>query len=187
MISLPKFMRRFVRDERATIMAEAVLVLPFMLWSYLGLFVYWDAFRVMNKVQKASYTISDMLSREMLTISDSYITGMDTLMEALIDTDQDVSLRVSSITWSETNDRFELHWSRTTDSTAMPQLTTSTLQQLAGSIPDMSDGDFVVIVETRVDYTPAFDVGMDAQTLEQFIVTRPRFVPKVCLSGVTCS
>ena len=49
------------------------------------------------------------------------------------------------------------------------------------------DGDYVVIVESRVGYEPAFDVGMDAQTLAQFIVTRPRFVPKVCLSGVTCS
>ena len=64
MTPIRRLLRRFLRDESATIMAEAVLVLPFMLWSYLGLFVYWDSFRVMNKVQKASYTISDMISRE---------------------------------------------------------------------------------------------------------------------------
>ena len=68
MTPIRRLLRRFLRDESATIMAEAVLVLPFMLWSYLGLFVYWDSFRVMNKVQKASYTISDMISREMVTL-----------------------------------------------------------------------------------------------------------------------
>lgn len=182
-----KLLRHFLRDEGATVMAEAVLVLPFMLWSYLGLYVYWDSFRVLNKVQKASYTISDMISREMVTINDTYIVGMDTLMEALIDRDQNVSLRVSSVTWSQARSRFEIHWSRSTDAIGLPPLTTATLQDLKDNIPEMSDGDYVVIVETSVGYTPAFDVGMDPTNLRQFIVTRPRFVPKVCLSGVACS
>ena len=33
--------------------------------AYLALFVYWDAFRSVNTTQKAAYTISDMISREM--------------------------------------------------------------------------------------------------------------------------
>jgi Flp pilus assembly protein TadG len=177
---------RFGREDRGAILAEAVLVLPFMFWAFLGLFVYWDAFRAMNKVQKASYTISDMISREMVTINDAYITGMDTLMERLIDTDQDVTIRVTSVTWNEDNNRFEVHWSRSTGS-LMPRLTTTTLQNYASLIPDMSDGDYVVIVESSVRYTPAFNIGMGEQELSQFIVTRPRFVPKVCLSGVACS
>ena len=45
----------------------------------------------------------------------------------------------------------------------------------------------VVIVETEVDYHPAFNVGVNDQVLKQFIVTRPRFVPKLCMTGVTCS
>jgi len=177
---------RFGREDRGAILAEAVLVLPFMFWAFLGLFVYWDAFRAMNKVQKASYTISDMISREMVTINDAYITGMDTLMERLIDTDQDVTIRVTSVTWNEDNNRFEVHWSRSTGA-LMPRLTTTTLQNYASLIPDMSDGDYVVIVESSVSYTPAFNIGMGEQELSQFIVTRPRFMPKVCLSGVTCS
>jgi len=48
-------LRRFLRqDESGTLMAEAVLVLPFMLWSYLALFVYWDSYRAVNTVQKAA-------------------------------------------------------------------------------------------------------------------------------------
>ena len=36
---LPRRIGRFRREEAGTLMAEAVLVLPFMLWSYLALFV----------------------------------------------------------------------------------------------------------------------------------------------------
>jgi Flp pilus assembly protein TadG len=177
---------RFARSENGTVMAEAVLVLPFMLWAYLGLFVYWDAYRTINKVQKATYTVSDMISREMITIPTTYIAGMDALMEQMIDSNKDASIRVSSVTWSKTNNRFEIHWSRVSG-TAYTALTTTTLQTYKNSIPKMSDGDYVVIVESTVHYTPAFNVGIGAQDIKNFIVTRPRFVPKICLSGVACT
>lgn len=186
MVSFRTAFARFTRSEGGTVMAEAVLVLPFMLWAYLGLFVYWDAYRTINKVQKATYTISDMISREMVTISTTYITGMDTLLEEMIDGNKDASIRVTSVTWSESNKRFEVHWSRVAG-TGYTALTTTTLQNLKTSIPEMSDGDYVVIVESTVHYTPAFNVGVGEQDIKNFIVTRPRFVPKICLSGVACT
>jgi Flp pilus assembly protein TadG len=177
---------RFARSEGGTVMAEAVLVLPFMLWAYLGLFVYWDAYRTINKVQKATYTISDMISREMITIPTTYVAGMDALLEQMIDPNKDASIRVTSVTWSKSNNRFEVHWSRVSGS-GYTALTTSTLQNYKDSIPEMSDGDYVVIVESTVHYTPAFDVGIGEEDIKNFIVTRPRFVPKICMSGVTCT
>ena len=85
-MTLDARLRRFLRqDESGTLMAEAVLVLPFMLWSYLALFVYWDSYRAVNTVQKAAYTISDMISREMLPVNQTYVNGMRTMMEYLID------------------------------------------------------------------------------------------------------
>ena len=38
-----QMLRDFGRDEKGTIMAETVIVLPLLLWAYLALFVYWDA------------------------------------------------------------------------------------------------------------------------------------------------
>jgi Flp pilus assembly protein TadG len=168
---------RFARDERGSVVAEAVIVLPLFLWAYMALYVYWDAFRSMNTVQKAAYTISDMISREKTGRATSYVTtGMKKVLEYLIDEDQDARLRVTEVTWSGANARYEVHWSRTT-STAMPALTTTALQDYIYQIPTMSAGDYVVIVEVEVDYQPAFDVGMQDQTFKQFIVTRPRFAP----------
>lgn len=180
------FLEKFRRDETGTLMAESVLVLPFMLWSYLALFVYWDSYRAVNTVQKGAYTVSDMISREMVPVSNAYINGMDQVLEYLIDPDQDAKLRVSSITWSDLNNRYEVHWSRSPGN-AMAQLTTGTVASLAGRLPNMADGDFVVLVEVEVNYEAAFNVGLGDQTLKQFIVTRPRFVPKVCLTGVACT
>lgn len=180
-------LRRFLRqDESGTLMAEAVLVLPFMLWSYLALFVYWDSYRAINTVQKAAYTISDMISREMVSVTEAYIVGMDAMMEYMIDQDQDAKTRVTEITWSQINNRYEVFWSRSPHN-ALPRLTTASLSSIADKLPMMADGDHVVLVEVEVNYEPSFNVGLGDQTIKQFIVTRPRFVPRICLTGVPCS
>jgi len=176
---------RFARDERGAVVAEAVIVLPLFLWAYIALFVYWDAFRSLNTVQKATYTVSDMISREQTGITSGYIDGMKKVMEYLIDEDQDVRMRVTSVTWSDTNGRFEVHWSRSPGSTMTP-LTTATLQNYAYEIPNMAAGDYVVIVEVEVDYKPSFDVGLPDETFRQFIVTRPRFLPCIALDNISC-
>lgn len=177
---------KFLQREDGTLMAEAVLVLPFLLWSYLALFVYWDAYRSINVVQKAAYTVSDMLSREMVAVSETYITGMDKMVEYLIDPDQDAKTRVTSITWSALNSRYEVHWSRAADN-AMPQLTTADLVPMRDKLPVLADGDYVVLVEVEVNYHAAFNVGINDQVLKQFIITRPRFVPKTCITGQACT
>jgi len=184
--ALTRALRRFGREDRGNLMVEAVLVLPFLLWSYVGLHVYWDAFHSVNSVQKAAYAVSDMISREMTSISPAYLTGMDTLMERLVDADQDVAMRVTSVYFDERDNRNEVHWS-VSPHAAMTPLTTATLQAFDDQIPDMSDGDYVVIVEVSVGYEPSFNVGIDAMDLQQFIVTRPRFVPRICMEGFTCS
>lgn len=186
MTAFYRLTRRFRHDETGTLMAEAVLVLPFMLWSYLALFVYWDSYRAVNTVQKAAYTISDMISREMVPVTENYIDGMDVMMEHLIDQDQDSKTRVTEITWSQLNNRYEVFWSRSPDN-ALPRLTTSSVAALADRLPVMADGDHVVLVEVEVNYEPSFNVGLGNQTMKEFIVTRPRFVPRICLTGVACS
>lgn len=176
---------RFARDEGAAVIAEAVIVLPLFLWAYIALFVYWDAFRSMNTVQKAAYTVSDMISREQDGIQSDYIDGMKKVMEYLIDEDQNVRLRVTSVTWSAPNNRFEVHWSRAPGNLMTP-LTTASLQNYVAQIPNMAAGDYVIVVEVEVDYQPGFDVGLPNQTFHQFIVTRPRFLPCIALDNISC-
>ena len=178
-------LRSFLREDRGSVVAEAVIVLPVFLWAYLALFTYWDAFRSLNTVQKASYTVSDMVSREMLGISTSYVDGLDRMMEYLVDDGQNVSMRLTSVTWSATNNRFEVHWSRSPGNAMIP-LTTTTLLPLASKIPTMAAGDYVVILEVLVPYAPTFSIGMNDMNFEEFIVTRPRFLPCLPLDNIIC-
>lgn len=178
--------RQFARDEAGSVMAETVIVLPMLLWSYLAMFVYWDSFRSMNTVQKASYTISDIISREMKVLPASYFDGMKSVFELLIDQDQNVNIRITSITYKQSALEFQVLWSYSPGS-AMTELTTASLQALKSRIPAMSDADYATIVETEMPYVPAFNVGMNAMTFKQFIITRPRFVAPTCMTGRVCT
>ena len=173
-------LRRFGRDENGTLLAETVIILPLLLWAYLALFVYWDAYRAVNTSQKAAYMISDMISREKEELPANYPTGLRNVMRYLIDTDREVKIRVTSIYWSVADGKFAVAWSRSPDN-AMPRMTTLALQDVKSRIPQMADSDTVVLVETEVTYEPLFNVGLQDSVLRQFIVTRPRTLPKICI------
>lgn len=183
---LSHVVRRFLRDEDGTIITETVIVLPLLLWAYIGLFVYWDCFRSLNTVQKAAYTVSDMLSRAQTGISAGYVDGLKRALEYLIDQDKNARMRVTSVTWNDASTQFEVHWSHSSDQSDMPPLSTATLQNYSAQIPTMTAGDYVVIIEVTVPYEPSFNVGLTAQTFGEFIVTRPRFLPCIPLNSIPC-
>jgi len=172
-----RFSSNFVRDEKGTVMAEGLVMMPMLVWAYLSMFVFWDAYRTMNAVQKASYVVSDMISRE-LSVTPTYLSGLDNVMEYLLGTNEAASMRVTSIVWDAADNRFEVLWSRGV-SGGMTALTTASLQTLAPRLPAMSDGDTVVLVETSVIYSTAMNVGIDDVAFSEFIVTRPRFANRI--------
>jgi Flp pilus assembly protein TadG len=179
--------RRFFRDESGTIVVDVVLLLPVLVWGYVGLFAYWDSYRSINTVQKASYTISDLLSRSqnVVGINDAYLAGMRTTLNTMIDSDQSSKIRVTSYKWSESRNRYEVIFSRS-PSSAMTALTTNDLAAMTNRLPIMSDGDSAVLLEVEVAYTPPVAYGLEPTTIKQFIVTRPRFVAKLCHVSFAC-
>lgn len=180
--------KRFWRRDDGIMAAEAVIVLPLFLFCTITMYSYWDAYRSLNSSQKASYTVSDMITRTMKEVSPSYIDGLRNTMQYMVGNDLPVTMRVSSVAWSGVRNRFEVQWSRSPNN-SLPRLTTTTLLPLIGSIPTMADGDTVIIVETNTRFRPAFArtnffaLYLDPQDFKQFIVTRPRFVPAVALTN----
>lgn len=184
---LSSLMRRFARDEKGSLIVDAIIVMPMFVWGYAGLFVYWDAYRAVNTVQKASYTISDLISRSQETngIDDAYISGMRTTFNTMLDSGDAGQIRVTSYQWSAVRDRYEVIFSRAPNG-ALPSLTTEDLANLTSYLPIMSDGGSAILVETKLLYTPPIAYGLDPRMLEQFIVTRPRFLPKLCHVDFAC-
>ena len=178
---------RFTRREDGSVVAEGVIVLPLLIWAFIGLFVYWDAFREMNTVQKAGYTLSDVLSRQQTGVTNAYVVGMKDLFDYLVGNENGTnSIRVTSVTRNGATERFEVHWSRTTNAERMPALNTAKLQDYIAQIPTMADNDYAVIVEVSVPYAPALDVGLGERIFTEFIVTRPRFLHCVPMDNVPC-
>lgn len=180
MTSLSRLFARYRREEDGYMVIEAVLVIPFLLWSYLALYTYWDAYRAMTVSQKASYTISDMISREQLPVNAAYITGMKRTMDYMLYRNLAATLRVSSVAFEQDDNSMRIEWSRSTANATHPALTTATLQPMRDSIPAMSDGDTIILVETWVPYEPSLRIGLEeGMTFQEFIVTRPRFAPRI--------
>ncbi|MBL4916025.1 TadE/TadG family type IV pilus assembly protein [Szabonella alba] len=178
--------RRFARDDRGSVTLEAVIVLPVLIWAHAALFAYWDVYRTINTVQKASYTISDLISRQQGSVNNAYLNGMRSTLAYLLDDDQDATMRITSYRWSENRNRYEVIWSNS-DMPGKPALTTGTIAELTGALPEMADGDSAILVETEVPYIPALRFGLSPTDIEQFIVTRPRFLTRICHTGYSCS
>lgn len=183
---LNRALRRFRSEDHGSVVAEAVIALPLMIWAYMGLYVYWDAFRAVNLAQKASYTVADYISRERGTLSAAEISGLAKVFQYMMDTDQTTSMRITSLYWNPSTKRFEVYWSRSPSGLMVP-LTTTSLQSVKDRIPAMADGDSAILLETETSYSAAFNVGIEDQVFTNFIVTRPRFLTRICLTGETCT
>jgi hypothetical protein len=168
--------RRFLRREGGNAVIESVLLLPLLLWAAFGLYVFWDGYKVSNKLQKATYTVADIASRwQAVPLAATDVVGMQNLMEYMISEGDEPRLRMTSVIWVEARNRFEVRWSCSMNPLVLPPFTTATLQLVADRIPETADGGTQVIVESEYDFAPLFDNGIEAMTFREFVPVRPRF------------
>ncbi|WP_173088994.1 TadE/TadG family type IV pilus assembly protein [Devosia sp. 1635] len=164
---------RFLDDNHGVAATEFALILPLLLALLLGTITIFDLFRMAQRTQKATFTIGDILSRQS-AIDDSIIEEMQDLLENTIDAAGDSNVRVSSI--SMTGGALVLDWSK-------PQQTNGTAADRDipySVIPDMADGDSVILVESFVPHVAIVSgFGIDELTYENHSVHRPRFVGRI--------
>ncbi len=187
MIRLKSSIQRFLRDEGGIILAEALILLPLLIWAFLALFVYWDLFRTMNVTQKAAYSIADLMSRQEV-VTPAFVDGLEKVLTFLTPGAPASDMRITSMEYDSATMKYVLLFSRSTDAKYPPH-STSSIQGLKPQIPTLDNLESVVIVETWVEYQPGFDTGVlnvasgvSDQTFTQFIVTKPR-KRRVCLDG----
>lgn len=179
---LTRRFRRFLREEDGLITTESIIVMPLLVWVFLALFVYWDAFRAQNTSIKASYVIADIVSRENTAINNNFITGMHQVFDYMVNTPEDTWIRVSSVQYRQWDDRYLVLWSRSTDTSRSPVQTTTTLATQRDRLPILADADTLIVVETWRRFRPAFWVGLPARTFYEFTVVRPRFLSPLPIS-----
>lgn len=167
--------RRLAGDTRGSMPVEGLLASTWLIWWYIASFQFFDAYRQKNVNLKAAYTIADLISRTQPddAIDANFIEGMNTLFDYLTISRKATWVRVSSVIWDNTDNRYEIAWSYATG--PVGGQTDATIQNDAYRIPVMPEGDSVILVETNMAYEPIFNIGLNAQWYTSFIATRPRF------------
>lgn len=194
---LNRSLRAFIKDESGVLLAEALITLPLLIWGFVALFVYWDLYRTINVSQKAAYSISDLLSRQVV-VTDEFVEGLSDVLDFLTPGTAGSRMRITSMEFDEgTNvqatfdgdDHYHLLFSCSSHEVQAPPYKESELKALQPQIPTLDNLGTVIIVETWTDYVPDFDIGLlnvapglGGQTFEHFIVTAPR-TRRVCLEG----
>ncbi|SMH54914.1 TadE/TadG family type IV pilus assembly protein [Maritimibacter sp. HL-12] len=183
---------RFAIREDASLSVEAVVVLPILLWGFLAIFVFFDAFRVKNLALKANYAISDLLSRETSVIDMDYIRGSEQLYEFLTRVQTDAWLRVTVVhctdNCADADRTLEVDWSRGTDE-VLNLTSEDIMDDYEPIVPWIPNGERVIMVESSLHYEPPFSqaiTGLAARSLTNVVLTRPRFAPQLCFEGVGC-
>ena len=176
-------LRQFRHNAEGALTVEFVIYAPLLLWLFAAVYTFFDAFRQDTVNLKAAYTISDLISRETSELNEDYIDSMHAMTQLLVRSDSSVSLRVSVVRWDEEDDRYYLDWSKVRGA-AFVEWTDATISNVEDDLPTMPDQERVILVETRNDLEPAFNVGLPSLDLDNFVFTRPRFAPLVYFEGV---
>ena len=173
---LKRLFKTYLRDTSAAVSMETIIIFPILTWAWIGTFAFFDAYRVYTTSIKATFTIADLLSRQTATVYGYDIEGMARMLESMIRDTDGVEMRVTQIL-RDTSGNYQVDWSHATGTQA--QLFTASLAAVEDRLPDMANGERVVLVESFVDYEPAFNVGLNDLTFDNFTLTRPRYAGQV--------
>ena len=174
--------RRFSRDQSGTAVVETVLVLPLLIWAHLATYEFFDAFSTITRNMRATYTLADMISRQTGPVSHSYVQGMEQLYAFLNNNPPNAWVRVTGVSWDPnagSNGQYYAMGGHASDA-ADTNLDDITIQNYVAKLPVISNGDTLIMVETRMTYVPAFSIGgLTTQTFTQTVITQPRLSAQV--------
>ncbi|MDJ0993765.1 MAG: hypothetical protein QNI90_09340 [Dinoroseobacter sp.] len=175
---LKPLFRNFAREEKGAVIAEFLFAMCWLCWWYVAAFAFFDGFRQYNASIKATYTVGDILSRQMFPVDKDYLDGLKGLYEYTIKYGSIPQLRYTSIKWVDDPGQYEIHWSYATGT--KQKLTNGDLPDIRDKLPVLSDGEHVILVESSSIYNTLFAVGVkDGLEFSNFMVTSPRFTPRL--------
>jgi Flp pilus assembly protein TadG len=181
--TLHRALRRFSGDEAGGLSVETVLIFPLLAWAYAATFTFFDAFRMQAANTKATYTISDMLTRVTEEIDQEYLNGLLEVYEYIVKTRHpDMFLRVTTVGWDPDAEEYFVVWSR--GANTVKRHTDATINSISEYIPDIAAGDTLIMVETALPFRPVFNVGLDELVFRNITPSSPRFTPQLLWEGM---
>ena len=161
------------RDASGSTIVEFALLAPVLLTVLLGSVTAFDMYRNAQNVEKATFTIGDMLSREKV-VTGAKLNDMLDLLRHLVPTSSDGGLRITSIT--KKNGVYVVQWTRklgnNVPDTPIP----------VAMVPNIVSGDSIVLTESYVPHEAMVaGFGFGNIVFHSQAAHRPRFVTSIPL------
>ena len=165
-------------DQSGSVSFETVLILPLLLWFYVGSFVFFDAYKVYNRNVKAAYTIGDLLSRQTDSIDNAFLEGLSDVFDYMTSQNHTSWQRIAQLRWHARRNRYRVEWSYGTNGKNAERISILNLDEIVNYLPTGLGGDRFLVVDAYTEYQPAFSVGLSSTvTMRNFTATSPRFAP----------
>lgn len=169
---MASLIRHFQRDRSGTSATEFALLTPVLLLLFLGSITAFDMFRTAQNIEKATFTIGDMLARKKEAIDQPALDNMLVLLRNTVPSARSGGLRVSGVVMVA--GKLEVRWSQKSGA-AVPSTPVST-----GNLPKIKNGDGVLVIESFVPHQPIVaGFGFSEITFSAQAAYRPRFVALV--------
>lgn len=99
-------LRRFMMGNEGSMTVEAIIMFPLLCWAYVATFAFFDAFQARSTNLKATFTVADMISRELEAVDAPFMEGLLDIFEFLSNSaDDETWLRVTSVVCTEDCDK----------------------------------------------------------------------------------
>ncbi|MBV0912803.1 TadE/TadG family type IV pilus assembly protein [Anianabacter salinae] len=182
MSNITSRLRSFARDEDGFHAFEALISVPLILSTIIGLFSVTDAYRSIHQNVVSTYAIGDILSREPDEVSPDFLDGLNELHTLMTRAQTDTSLRITVLHYNYVRNRYEVEWSYAKGGDKVKR-TTATLTDALGKIPTLSEGESVTLVETWMVFHPISNFMIGSYEFYDAAVTRPRYSSTLAWTG----
>lgn len=165
---------RFRRDERGLAAIEFALIGPILIFLLFGSIQIFELIKTKQNAEKATFTISDIISRQ-TSVNAAFLDQMSLVFARLVSgAATNKQIRVSSIT--KAAGKLSVAWSYP----VAPMVELVTAKIPLSVIPDIADGDSVILIETVAPHDSIISmVPIVGTTFTHLAVTRPRFVSAI--------
>lgn len=175
--------RRFGAETRGSAIIEMLFALMILNFILLAFYIWWDAYRQQSRVERTTYTISDLISRQRgVTLDRPFLDGLERTAEYLLREEQDAAIRFTQVTRTSGTPAngtigLTINWSYSPCG-RFSNAQTDPLFNLA-EFPIMALGATMIMVEFRVPYDPetmlGTMIGLEPRIFRRAVIAMPRF------------
>ena len=173
-------LRKLLSNASGAVSVEFVLIITLYIITCTTLFTVVDVFLASNKGYKANSLVSNISSR-MNEMSAEEMDRLFTLYQNSATVGKDDAWMRMTAVWNN-NGNFEVRWSVSTGGKSDCLSEGDAI--IANYVPNVANGDEVLLLETSLDYSPIFgSTAFGDMTFNQRSTYIPRFVPKLDFPG----